>query len=210
VLDARPAGVAAAVATLALGALPALPLLAIRLGKLPMPALPSSAEDLVRDQPMPPKKTINALVIRSDQLLTGMLLGTALVAAVSELVLAADGGVSEVLLTSIVAVAYLLRARIFPTVRQRLPLLAAGLVGLSALALGSGVLEPPLPLVALLPGLVFVATLVAAAGLTYSRRQPSPYLGRFADIFDVLLLVLVVPVACSVLGLFGFARGIAG
>ncbi|MGH3745925.1 MAG: type VII secretion integral membrane protein EccD, partial [Micromonosporaceae bacterium] len=46
--------------------------------------------------------------------------------------------------------------------------------------------------------------------LTYSKRPPSPYFGRFADIFDVLLVVAVVPVACAVLDLYSYARGLGG
>jgi len=49
-----------------------------------------------------------------------------------------------------------------------------------------------------------------AAGATYSRRPPSPYLGRAADVLDTLMVVAVVPVACAVLGLYGRARGLLG
>jgi len=51
---------------------------------------------------------------------------------------------------------------------------------------------------------------VVAAGATYSKREPGPYLGRAADILDTLMVVAVVPVACAVLGLYGRARGLVG
>ncbi len=47
-----------------------------------------------------------------------------------------------------------------------------------------------------------------AAGLVYSQRPPSPYLGRFADIVDVLAIMALIPLACAVLGLFGAIQGL--
>jgi len=44
---------------------------------------------------------------------------------------------------------------------------------------------------------------VAAAGLVYSRKAASPYPGRIADILDVILVLMVVPVGVAVLGLYG-------
>jgi hypothetical protein len=55
-----------------------------------------------------------------------------------------------------------------------------------------------------------VALLALAAGLTYRRRPPSPRLGRWADIFDVLLTLAVVPLAADVFGLYTYVRGLGG
>ncbi|MFD0823123.1 type VII secretion integral membrane protein EccD, partial [Micromonospora zhanjiangensis] len=52
--------------------------------------------------------------------------------------------------------------------------------------------------------------LVALAGATWSRRAPTPYLGRAADVLDALLVVSVVPVACVVLDLYARARDMVG
>ena len=48
------------------------------------------------------------------------------------------------------------------------------------------------------------------AGTTYARRPVSPYLGRVADLTDTALVVSVVPVACAVLDLYDRARGLLG
>jgi len=203
-------GAAAVVVSLAVAVVPAVPLLAMRLGKLPMPALPATVEDLLRDEKMPARATVYSLVVRSDELLTGMLLGTSLVSAVCQVLLALGGTGSEIALALIVSLASLLRARLFPTVRQRVPLLATGLVGLSALVLVSALVRPLVGTTVLVPVLLALAAAVASAGLVYSRRNPSPYLGRIADILDVLLVVAVVPVACGALGLYGWVRGLNG
>jgi hypothetical protein len=55
---------------------------------------------------------------------------------------------------------------------------------------------------------IVAAGMVLAAGLVYSRRSPSPYLGRAADIIDVLAIMALVPLACAVIGLFGAIQGL--
>jgi hypothetical protein len=103
------------------------------------------------------------------------------------------------------------RARLFLTVRQRLPLLLAGTAGLVVLALGAlATLEPDQRLFAGTAGALVVGGLGVAAAMRYSRRGPSPYLGRAAEILDIVLIIGVVPVACAVLGLFGWVRGLGG
>jgi hypothetical protein len=49
---------------------------------------------------------------------------------------------------------------------------------------------------------LLLALVTVAAGATYSRRPPSPYLGRAADLLDTLVVLSVIPVACAVVGLY--------
>ncbi len=209
-MGAEGAGATAVVVSVALAMVPALPLLAIRMGKLPMPALPANAEELVKAEPLPPRSKVYASVVRSDELLTGMLGGASLVLAVGQVLLVTSGSVAGAVLVAIVAAAALLRARSFPTIRLRVPLLVAGIVGLTALVLGPTFGSTTVRLAVLVPLLAVAAAYVVFAGLTYSRRSPTPYLGRIADVLDVTLVIAVVPVACGVLGLYGYVRGIAG
>src|SRR5207244_1256515 len=87
------------------------------------------------------------------------------------------------------AVALLLRGRLFPTRVQRVPMLVSGLLGLVLLAFGLVLRTSAGPL-RLLPLLLLAvaSAMVLTSGLLYSRRAPSPYVGRFADIFDVLAI----------------------
>jgi hypothetical protein len=149
-------------------------------------------------------------VVRTDELLTGMLIGIALTTAAASLVLAVSGDVSGAVLVAVAAAAFLLRARLFVTVRQRLPLLGAGVAGFALLV--AGLLDQGRAPTATVVGVVVagVALGVALAGARYAARPPSPYLGRAADLLDALCVVSVVPLACAVLGLFGLARGLAG
>ena len=51
--------------------------------------------------------------------------------------------------------------------------------------------------------------ITVVAGATYSRKPPSPYLGRAADMLDTLVVVSVIPVACAVVGLYGAVGSIS-
>jgi len=199
------------------------PLLAIRFGKLPMPpiTLPTGAEaaegftaagggasDGVRERP--DRSRVAAAVARTEELLTGMLIGHAVLAIVAIVMLVMVGGLAGWLLVAVSAGALLLRSRLYVTVRQRVPLITAGLTGFGALGIALAVEAEAMGLLGLSVGGLVIALMTIAAGATYSRRPPSPYLGRAADVLDTLMVVAVVPVACAVLGLYGRARGLLG
>jgi len=187
---------------------PIIPLLSIRLGKLPMPSLPTTVDDLLADPPVVPLPRVHATVRRSDEIMTGMLLGGAVVVSLSQIPLAARGDLGGFLLVGFVAAATLLRARLFPAVRHRAPLLASGVLGVAAIAIAVMVLSPDRHLSGTLPAVLVLATAVLIGGFLYQNRPPSPYIGRIADILDVVFVIAVVPTACAVLGLYGYFRAI--
>ncbi|MEV0705298.1 type VII secretion integral membrane protein EccD [Saccharopolyspora sp. NPDC050389] len=182
--------------------------LALRLGRVPMPVLPRSTADLVRDDPPPPLALVHAAVARADGLLTGMLTGASVVVmcCLATLVRSADG--SSVVMAAVLAVGFLLRARLYPILRQRVPLLVTGMFGVGCLVVGPGVTAVGLVLAG--PLLLVVAAAAIAAGILLSTRAANPYLGRFAEYFEILVMVAIVPVACAVLGLYGYVRGLGG
>jgi hypothetical protein len=187
-----------------------IPLVAIRLGRLPMPIPIQTPDGDARSDPAtgagPDRATVFAAVVRTDELITGMLLGYAVVALCAMAVLAGPGGgVAGQVLAAVAGAGFLLRARLFPTVRQRLPLLVAGAGSVLVLVLSRPAMAAELGLAA---GLAGFALLAMAAGAVYRRRAPGPYLGRAADILDALAVVSVIPIACAVLGLYGRMRGL--
>jgi type VII secretion integral membrane protein EccD len=207
--SAGPSGAAAVVSTVLVVFVTVFPLIAMRLGRLPLPTVPQTAADLA-GTPLPSRTRLFASVARTDEILTGLLLG----AAVSHVVAAAlmlDGGVGGAVLTGLVACLNLLRARLFVSVRQRMPLLLAGVAGLLILGVGGlATLSPDVRLAVGTTAAVVGSVAVLATAIGYSRRTPSPYLGRAAEIIDIVLLLGVVPVACAVMGLFGWIRGLGG
>jgi hypothetical protein len=168
----------------------AVPLLAIRLGRLPLDN-PSAPVDGPR---------VFAAVARTDELLTGVQTGLVPAGLGAAVLLARSHGIAAHILVVLAAVAFLLRARLFVTVRQRVPLLVLGVGTLAPLAVAGAGGVATAALLALL------GVGVAAAGGRYACRAPSPYLGRAADALDVLCVVSVLPVACAVLGLFARVR----
>lgn len=207
-LDAMDA--AAVVGTLAVLLTPMFPLLAIRLAKLPVPALPTTTDELLADPPVEPLPRVHATVQRSDEILTGLFIGSALAIAVSQLLLVTSGNPSALWLSWLITVICLLRARLFPTLRHRIPLLVAGLSGVLLNALAALTAAPSTRLYLVVPLLLVVGLGALALGRYLVDRRPTPYMGRVADLLDVLLVVLIVPLTCLVIGLYGYLRGLFG
>lgn len=193
-----------------------LPVLAIRFGKVPVPAItvpqgtdgegfsvasPQRARSAASE--VPDRSRVFAAVSRSEELLTGMLLGYTVLVAFSSLVLAVDGSTSGRALVAVAATALLLRSRLFVTVRQRTPLITAGLLGHVLLLGGLAWTADSTVRAFFAVGAVVLALVVVLAGQTWSRTAPSPYIGRFADLFDLLVVISVVPVAAWVLDFYG-------
>lgn len=207
-----PAAVAAATVSITVCLLPSIPVLSMRFAKLPMPELPQSAKELVKDTPNPPKEEIFAKVARADELLTGLLIGVSIVTAVCLYAVDKFGfPAAAPLLVGFVGGVYLLRARLFPAVRQRVPLLAAGLVGVLLLVDDiASMFGTDFYLLGLLVVILPIVGLSISSALVYSKRAPSPYIGRIADIVDIILIVAVVPTACTAMGLFAWFRALSG
>lgn len=205
----EPDGAAAVTLAVGIGLLPGYPLLSIRLGRLPLPSLPQRSGELFADEKPPPTSDVFAAAARTDEILSGLLTGLMLVSVVCAAVLTIDDRAANQLMLGAVALALLLRARLFPVPRQRIPLLAGGataamiLTGMRALAAdGNGALAV-LVLVVVGAGL-----LVAVSGLVYSRRNPSPYLGRFGDFGDIAAILALVPLTCIITGFVGYVQGL--
>ncbi|WP_243753809.1 type VII secretion integral membrane protein EccD [Labedaea rhizosphaerae] len=184
--------------------------LAIRLGKLPLPVLPRTTADLVRDDPQPPRSLVYRAVNRADALLTGMLTGASVVCTIGIVTLLRTGSMTAQVLALIASAAFLLRARLHPIVRQRVPLLVTGLTGPAVALVGLASPGNATGLTVGASGVVALGAAAIAIGIVYSRRATSPYLGRSAEFAEVLLILTVVPLACSVLGLYGWLRGLGG
>ncbi|MET8909353.1 type VII secretion integral membrane protein EccD [Micromonospora sp. NPDC004551] len=207
-----PAGTASVLLCALVFALGGLPLLALRLGKVPLPPItlpaPAGGPPGVRD--LPDRARVHAAVARTEEMLTGMLLGHAVLAVVAAAVLATTGGIAGRLLVAVGCGVLLLRSRLFVAVRHRVPAVTAGLAGYALLGAVLADRAGPAGRLALTVGGLALALLAVVAGATYARRPVSPYLGRLADLTDTALVVAVVPVACAVLDLYDRARGLLG
>jgi type VII secretion integral membrane protein EccD len=176
-----------------------------------MPAVPTGPEDLKSDTESVAGREVLALSEQADRHLTGLLVATAAVTVCAQFTLVLAGELGAAWLCLVVAVALMLRARVFVRAPQRLPLLVAGLVGAAMLALEAAaatgtVGRLTIVLVAML--VVVVGSLVY--GLTVPGRRVSPYWGRTLDILEFLAVVAVVPLALLVLGALGAMLSVGG
>ncbi|MBQ0903493.1 type VII secretion integral membrane protein EccD [Micromonospora sp. U21] len=209
-----PAGTAAVLLSTLVFAVGAIPLLAIRLGKLPLPpitlpaATPAAEPERARD--LPDRGRVHAAVTRTEEMLTGMLLGHALLAVAAAAVLGVAGGTAGRELVAVTSAVLLLRARLFVALRHRVSPVLAGLAGYAVLGAVLVGRADDAGRLALVLGGAALALVAVAAGTGYARRPVSPYLGRIADLTDTALVVAVVPVACAVLDLYDRARGLLG
>jgi type VII secretion integral membrane protein EccD len=186
------------------------PLLAVRLGKLPLPVVTASPE-IIATEPRPSRPTVLAAVVRADEILAGSLLGISISVVGCVAVLSATTGFAGPLLAGLASTALLLRSRLFPSIAARLPLLVSGLIGL-ALTAGSwaSAAGSAAQLVGVALAFIAVVALLATAATAHRRRTGvSPYVGRMGDILDITTVIALAPVACAVLDLYAWVRGLA-
>lgn len=184
--------------------------LSIKLARVPLPVLPRDAADLLRESPRPPRAAVYAAVVRADALLTGMVGGLALAVVFCFVLLIRSDSTAALVLVIVLTLGFLLRARLYPILRQRAALLTAGLAGAACLALWPLLSDRSMLLPMAVPVLLVAGAIAVALGVVHSTREPSPYLGRYAEILEVLVVLAIVPVLCSVLGLYGYLRGLGG
>jgi type VII secretion integral membrane protein EccD len=148
-----------------------------------------------------------AAVSRTDKVLTGLLVGIAVATAAASAVLAIEGGWPARLLLLAAAGSFALRGRMYAAFRHRTAaLITAGLAGAPLIAVGIFVGAAAL-LVAAVFGVVGLITIALGAG-SGGVEHRSPYLGRLADLAELVSLAAIVPLVCVVLGLYARLRGL--
>lgn len=211
VSGASGAGIAAATAAVVMALTPVLPLLSLRLAGLTMPALPADATDFRRDEEsMPEARTLEQTEL-GDEYLAAMLGAVSAVLVVCQLLLILHGTVLAVVLCAALATTLLLRSRVYPARGQRVVLLVGALLGGSAVIVGLAVAAgPALRLLGLLTALVVGAGVALLIALLPPHKRRSPYWGRLLDIFEILVLLSIIPLALGVLELYQYVRSLSG
>ena len=211
-LDASPAEAAAAIATALVALVPAMPMLAFRISRLPMPTVPRSPQQLRADGEKVDSELALVRSERADQHLTGMLTAVAIIAAAAELALAMARTLPATLLAVLFTLLVLMRARVFLTIRQRLPFLLAGVVGMTALAVAAWTAgyEPQQRMYLLLGSTAFLAVVALSYTLGVVGKQISPIWGRIVDIAELLLVVAVIPLTAWVWNVYWAIRTVNG
>jgi type VII secretion integral membrane protein EccD len=210
-LIAHPApGIAAGTGAIALAGLSMLPRLTIQLAKLPLPHVPSNAEDLKDDDGFPDYAAIEKRAGLAHEYMTGMIIGCGATAAISAVIAASDGTVWGSVFGLAVALVLLLRARTYANGIQAVALLATGMTAAAGLLLGWLIAATPFERLLWVFGIL---VLLGAAGLilgtVFPNQKFSPPLRRTVDILEAILIAAVIPLALAVMDLYDVLRHVS-
>lgn len=210
-VDASAAESGAVVAAVFLGLIPAMPMLAFRVSRLPMPTIPRSPQQLRADTQTVDGETALKRSERADQHLTGMLTSAAIVAGVAIVTLALEATLPAILLACLLTVLVFMRARIFVTVRQRLPFLLATTFGIAALSYSAWLnWSGAQRFVLILIGLGMVAAIALTYVLGINGKPIAPTWGRLVDVLEVIMFIAVVPLTLWVWNAYWWVRTVSG
>ncbi|WP_033346207.1 type VII secretion integral membrane protein EccD [Catenuloplanes japonicus] len=199
-------GTAAVVAALLFLLVVQAPRLAVKLSRLRGPQLPKSGAEMTFDIAPEDAALVAGRTADADTYLTVAMLTTALLLPVLLHHTLAAPGWAGVTFVSLLTGAVLLRVRAFGGLWQRIGLVTAGTVGtLMVVAQLSGSWR--YPLIAALA--VLVIPLVMAAARPWPRRM-LPFWEYTARFLDVATGVAVLPVLGQLVGVYAWARGLAG
>jgi type VII secretion integral membrane protein EccD len=201
--NASPTAAAAVLVVLAVVVSPAFPILSLRLGRLPVPEVPTDMAAFREAESPTPAAEVAGRTRTAEAAFTALLTAESAIVVAGGFVLLRAGGTAGWVLTGLAGLALLVRSRAYLSVAQRAALLCAGPAMLVATAVhlvrhGGG--WTPLAVVA--------AALLAGAGCAVhavraGHRPPSPYWARFLDVADFIAVTALVPAGAAVLGLYG-------
>lgn len=210
IFDATPAGAAALTVSVALVLLPMLPMFAYRLGRLPVPTVPTDRAALTGDAETVDGADVLNRAERADGYLAALLGALAAVTAGGAVVMSPDG-TGGLALCAVLGLLLLARARWFIGRVQRLPLIAGGGAAVAAALVAAFTeADATMRLTAILGIVLVVAAVSVGFGMTGGRRPTSPIPGRILDIVEVLLIISVIPLVLWVSGLYAWVRSIRG
>ncbi len=204
------AGVAAMTATILLAFSPLIPTLSFRIARLPLPGLPTNAEELRNENQLLDAPEIKDRTVQARNYVTGMIAGLALVAGGAHFFLALNGHWLARVTAVILALTIIMRARVFAGVGQRLWLVSSGVAGLATLAISMGSGQGSVMGAVLVIGLLWAALIAMGMGVWLPSGKPSPFWGRAGDIVELILIAAMFPLALGVLEVYTWVRGLSG
>ncbi|MDV6013093.1 type VII secretion integral membrane protein EccD [Haloechinothrix sp. LS1_15] len=202
-----PDGLAAGATAVALGLISVLPRATIWLAKLPLPHVPSTAEELKQDTGMSDFGAIEQRTSIAHEHMTGLLIGCGAAVAAGAIVSASDGNVFGIILAITATVALLLRSRTYANGTQAVALLTTGIASGAGLLLAwLWVSDPTARTAWVFSALVLIAAGALVLGVIFPQQRFSPPMRRSVEIFEAICIAAVLPLALGVMGLYGHLR----
>ncbi|MFD4644089.1 type VII secretion integral membrane protein EccD [Lentzea sp. NPDC058436] len=202
-------GVAAATGAVALAALSMLPRLTLQLAKIPPPVVPTNAEDLKEDSGFPEYAVIERRTAVAHEYLTGMIIGTGVVAALAAMVAATADTVWGPIYGVVVAIVLMMRGRAYANGAQAVALLSTGMFASAGILLGWLITTTSFNRIAFVFGaLLALGALALVLGVIFPGQKFSPPLRRTVDIIEAILIASVLPLALAVMDMYSVFRGL--
>jgi ESX secretion system protein EccD len=207
VFVAHPAsGIAAGTLCVAVALTPVLPRLAARLSRLPLPVLPSRADDLALVDEQPDLAVLQLHTKLGRELFLGMLAGCVATAAGCCVVLAAVGTPAALTLAGLGLLVLLLPVRRVDDTAQRSIRIVAVISAAAAGAITLASMHPDIARAWLIGLLLASGLLVAGLGAAVGRARVAPTTRRAVDLVEAVALVALLPVAAVVMQVFSTVR----
>ncbi|MDO5735002.1 MAG: type VII secretion integral membrane protein EccD [Propionibacteriaceae bacterium] len=182
-----------------------LPSLSHRLAGVALPSLPASTEAMLADE-TPVQADIVARAVTADRILSALLAATTSTAVISALIVAGEPSTWVLALVMCVGLAFVLRARAFVGLAQRIALLAAGAIittlGLVTLALVA--IDSPLGVAGVMASILVLGYVLAHYSASTFGRILSPTWGRWGDVLEWLAIIGIIPSVLGVLNLYTY------
>lgn len=206
-IDHPAQGIAAGATAVSLAVISLLPRVTIQLARLPLPNVPSNAEDLKDDGGFPDFAAIERRAGIAHEYMTGTIAGCGFVVAVADMVAATAPDMWGMLLAAVATAVLLLRGRSYANGSQAIALLTTGMLSAAGLLIGwmyrADAFDRNLWVFAVL---IIVAVGALVLGVVVPSQKFSPVLRRSVDLFEAVLIAAVLPLALAVMHLYSVVR----
>lgn len=203
--DVRPIYCVAGACALAVATVTTLPRLVVRLARLPLPFIPTSAAELGADDDVDLRQVTDRARL-AEEYLTGGFIGCAAVVVFTSAALALHGSVFSTLLAAVCVVALLLRTRSVTSLVARAAIFATAIGGTTLAAIDGVTVDGERATPWLLAISLVLAALAVFVTVVVPRVRISPVTMRTVDFFESALLVAILPLAAGVMNLYSIFR----
>ncbi|PFG47604.1 type VII secretion integral membrane protein EccD [Amycolatopsis sulphurea] len=195
--------VAAGVVAVALACISLLPRTTIWLAKLPLPHVPSTAEELKEDSGFPDYAAIEQRTAIAHDYMTGLMIGCGASAALASIIAAGGPNIFGPILGIVATLVLLLRARAYANGAQAIALLTTGMIAAAGILIGGLFSATPEHRLMYVFGiLVLVAAGSLVVGVIFPNQRFSPPLRRTVEIIEAICIAVVLPLALGVMDLY--------
>jgi type VII secretion integral membrane protein EccD len=177
-------------------------MIALRLGRLPLPRVPADMDAFRADEKPTLGRTVLDQTELAEDILTGLLaaLGVVILGCVAVLVL--HGSTWEAALAGTLGLVSLLRSRAYRGTAQRVVLVGTGLAALACLGGWLAVHGPQTAVLGSAAVLLLSAVLCVIHANRAVRHLSSPYWERLLNLLEYLGLIALVPIFGVIAGLY--------